>query len=76
MEFDAPDGAMAPEYDMEFITSHGPNPIELPPSPPATPPPPEEPHHTFTREMSPFSEATSMTSVDSTDSVGAYVGAG
>ena len=59
---------MQMEYDLDF-PSYGPNPIELPLSPPATPP--LEHNHAFEREMSPFSEATSMTSVDSTDSVGA-----
>lgn len=57
-----------PEYDMEF-SSYGPNTFDIPLSPPRTPPPAPE-HPQFTREMSPFSEATSMTSVDSTESVG------
>lgn len=60
-----------PEYDMEF-SSFGRNTIELPLSPPRTPPPPPPEEHTFTRELSPFSEATSMTSVDSVESVGQY----
>ena len=60
---------MEPEYDMEFAR-YGPNPIELPMSPPQTPPAgPGNP--VFERELSPFSEASSMTSVNSTDSVGA-----
>ncbi|KLO07900.1 hypothetical protein SCHPADRAFT_836007 [Schizopora paradoxa] len=59
-----------PEYDMEFHR-WGPNAMEMPPSPPATPPPEDEAID-FEREPSPFSEATSMTSVDSTDSVGYY----
>lgn len=59
-----------PEYDMEHVR-WGPNAMEMPPSPPATPPPEEEANE-FEREPSPFSEATSMTSVDSTDSVGSY----
>ena len=58
-----------PEYDMEFAT-YGPNTIELPLSPPRTPPPDEAPANTFAREPSPFSDNTSMTSVDSTESVG------
>lgn len=59
---------MEPEYDMEFAR-YGPNPIELPLSPPETPPPHAE-DIPFRREPSPFSETSSMTSVDSTESVG------
>ncbi|KAL5487577.1 hypothetical protein ACEPAI_5685 [Sanghuangporus weigelae] len=61
---------MEPEYDMEFAR-YGPNPIELPLSPPGTPPPDVE-DTTFRRELSPFSETSSMTSVNSTESVGYY----
>ena len=69
MDFDEENYAeMEPEYDMEFVR-YGPNPIELPLSPPGTPPPEEE-HPGFVREPSPFSETSSMTSVDSTESVG------
>ena len=63
-----------PERDMEW-SSYGPNTIDMPLSPPRTPPipaeAPEENRPQFTREHSPFSEATSMTSVDSAESVGA-----
>ena len=58
---------MEPEYDMEFA-HYGPNTIDMPMSPPRTPP--MGGHRPFQRESSPFSEASSMTSVHSTDSVG------
>ena len=58
---------MEPEYDMEFA-HYGQNTIEMPMSPPRTPPLDRQPP--FQREVSPFSEASSMTSVHSTDSVG------
>lgn len=64
---------MEPEYDMEFVR-YGPNPIELPLSPPGTPPPEDDEENggrRFNRELSPFSESSSMTSVDSNESVGA-----
>ncbi|EJD01670.1 uncharacterized protein FOMMEDRAFT_158822 [Fomitiporia mediterranea MF3/22] len=61
---------MEPEYDMEFAR-YGPNPMELPMSPPSTPPL-DAGDAEFRRELSPFSEASSMTSVTSTDSVGYY----
>lgn len=63
--------AQEPEHDLEFVR-WGPNAMDMPPSPPATPPLEEEEANDFEREASPFSEATSMTSVDSTDSVGSY----
>ncbi|KAI5117560.1 hypothetical protein M0805_004473 [Coniferiporia weirii] len=63
---------MEPEYDMEFAR-YGPNPMQIPMSPPRTPtladaqlPP------AFQREPSPFSESSSMTSMDSAESVGYY----
>lgn len=75
MEFDEETdyADMEPEYDMEFVR-YGPNPIELPLSPPRTPPPEENEGmggRRFVRELSPYSETSSMTSVDSTESVGA-----
>lgn len=58
---------MEPEYDMEF-SQFAQNPIELPLSPPRTPSP-----ETVLRRRapSPFSDATSMTSVSSVETVGA-----
>lgn len=61
---------MGPEYDMEFAR-YGPNPLDLPMSPPQSPRL-EAGDAAFTRELSPFSEASSMTSVNSTDSVGTF----
>ena len=61
---------MEPEYDMEFAR-YGPNTIELPLSPPETPPPRAE--DIPFRQPSPFSETSSMTSVDSTESVGTLI---
>lgn len=65
--YDQDEVERVPEYDMEFA-SYGPNAFDMPLSPPSTPPavvPRELPR----REMSPFSEASSMTSVNSTDSM-------
>ncbi|THH07181.1 hypothetical protein EW145_g3560 [Phellinidium pouzarii] len=59
-----------PEYDMEFAR-YGPNPIELPMSPPRTPSP-DAHDPEFRRELSPFSVSSSMTSVDSMESVGYF----
>ena len=59
---------MEPEYDMEFSTfarSH----IELPMSPPRTPSSSPDP---VLRAASPFSVATSMTSVSSAEAIGMY----
>ena len=62
---------MEPEYDMEFA-NYGPNPIELPMSPPRTPPLDAD-RQRSRRDVSPFSEASSMTSVTSTESVGMHI---
>ena len=71
MEFDLPLHEDQPEYDLEFHNGYGPNVLDMPPSPPATPPLDLElDGHHFSRELSPFSTNTSMTSVDSVESVG------
>ena len=57
---------MEPEYDMEF-SQFAHNHIELPMSPPRTPSPGPAPRR---RDPSPFSDATSMTSVSSVETVG------
>lgn len=60
---------MEPEYDMEF-SQFAQNPIELPLSPPRTP----SPELVLRRRApSPFSDATSMTSVSSVETVGACI---
>ena len=59
---------MEPEYDMEF-SQFAHNHIELPMSPPRTPSPGPAPRR---RDPSPFSDATSMTSVSSAEAIGMY----
>lgn len=71
MEFNTPLHEDQPEYDLEFHNGYGPNVLDMPPSPPATPPLDDGHRHDFTRELSPFSTNSSMTSVDSQESVGA-----
>lgn len=61
---------MEPEYDMEFAR-YGPNTLNLPISPPRTPP--MGVRSSYLRESSPFSEASSMTSVHSTESVSKFL---
>ena len=71
MEFNNPQHEEEPEYDLEFHNGYGPNVLDMPPSPPATPPLDLDDREHFVRDLSPFSTNTSMTSVDSQDSVGA-----